>query len=58
MDLPLSNLELIDLIDNVKRSLNSASISAELDLTLGKVTNDRDFSLDTAVTSQGLEVRE
>ena len=58
MDLPLSNLELIDLIDNVKRSLNSTSISAELDLTLGKVTNDRDFSLDTTVTSQGLEVRE
>ena len=58
MDLPLSNLELIDLIDNIERSLNSTSISAELDLTLGKVTNDRDFSLDTAVTSQGLEVRE
>ena len=53
--MPLANAKLI-ILDNVEWSLDSASISAELDLLSCKVSHDRNLSLDTTITSQSEEV--
>ena len=53
--MPLANAELI-ILDNVEWTLDTASISAELDFLSCKVSHDRNLSLDTTITSQSEEV--
>lgn len=53
--MPLSYLQLV-VLDNVQRPLHSARVGEEPDLALLKVSDDRNLSLDSAVSSQSLEV--
>jgi len=50
LNVPLSNLELV-ILDDVERSLDTTRICAELNLSFGEVTHDRDFSLDTTIAT-------
>lgn len=53
--MPLSYFELI-LLNYIEGSLNTACIGAKSDFAFCKVSHNRNFSLDTTVTSESLKV--
>ena len=53
----LPNFKLI-LFDNVKRSLNTTCVSAKFDFSFGKVSHDRNFSLNSGFSPQSLKIFE
>ena len=53
--MPLADLEFV-IFHDIQWSLNTSRIRAKLDLALGEVPDDRDFTLDLTVTSEVLKV--
>ena len=57
LDVPFSDLELV-VLNDIERSLDAASVGTEFNLPLLEITHNRNFSFNSAFTSQCLEVRE
>ena len=53
--MPFANTKII-ILNDIQRSLNTTSISAELDLLSREISYNGNLSLDTAITSQSEEV--